>query len=395
MHYIYAIINKINGKLYIGQTNNPKKRWMGHKYHSKNNNSGMIIHSAIRKYGIQNFSFEIIEDNILTLDEVNSKEEWWIKYCQSNIRNFGYNISSGGYNGTHLAGENSWKAKLTNVQAKKIRELFDSKKYSFNDLAGIYSVTDESIRDIIYNETYYDENYLLNKDSLEQAKNIAKSQCLLKISSTNSTHTTFSENDIINIRNLYTIDGYSCNQISEIYNIHKATTLSIIRLKTFKNISADYDLEFLKEIAKNNLSIAGQKQGKLNRGENHGRAKYSDEMIIEILNEYSTGKYTQKELANKYNLIPRFICKIVNEKRKFAGFENVDFDKIYKITENIKKTIYNGSLNNAAKINENDVVQIRLQNANGITATILAKIYKLSISSICNIINKKTWKHVK
>ena len=56
MYYIYKITNKINNKIYIGQTNNIKRRFNSHK-----NNKRSVISKAINKYGVENFTFEIIE----------------------------------------------------------------------------------------------------------------------------------------------------------------------------------------------------------------------------------------------------------------------------------------------------------------------------------------------
>ena len=64
---IYKFENKINGKVYIGQTiQKLSKRISSHKYPSGNKN--LPIDAAIKKYGIENFS-------ITTIDHANSVEE--------------------------------------------------------------------------------------------------------------------------------------------------------------------------------------------------------------------------------------------------------------------------------------------------------------------------------
>ena len=60
--YIYKITNLTNGKMYIGQTNNPKRREREH--FSLNNsileeNENKILYNAMLKYGVQNFSFSL------------------------------------------------------------------------------------------------------------------------------------------------------------------------------------------------------------------------------------------------------------------------------------------------------------------------------------------------
>lgn len=57
---IYLITNNINGKKYIGQSRNLIKRWGQHKTESRRDNPNLIVDKAIKKYGIDNFSFEIL-----------------------------------------------------------------------------------------------------------------------------------------------------------------------------------------------------------------------------------------------------------------------------------------------------------------------------------------------
>lgn len=92
-YVIYMHKNKINGKVYIGQTcqNPPEKRWANGKGYSHN----PYFTEAIEKYGWENFTHEILE-TLQTLDESNKAEQKWIKYFNSTNRNYGYNLSEGG-----------------------------------------------------------------------------------------------------------------------------------------------------------------------------------------------------------------------------------------------------------------------------------------------------------
>lgn len=101
-YIVYRAINKINGKMYIGITcRKLKERIRHHKYEAHKKN-GLTYNTpfkrAIRKYGIDNFIFEIIEKD-LTQEEASEKEIYYIKkyktyykYCNSN----GYNATIGG-----------------------------------------------------------------------------------------------------------------------------------------------------------------------------------------------------------------------------------------------------------------------------------------------------------
>lgn len=63
---IYKITNQINGKIYIGQSCNIEQRWNQHIATAKNDNHyghcRTLLYPAMRKYGIENFTMEIIEE---------------------------------------------------------------------------------------------------------------------------------------------------------------------------------------------------------------------------------------------------------------------------------------------------------------------------------------------
>ena len=92
MHFIYAYENKINGKIYIGQTTNLIKRDKDHVF----GDESMPIDLAINKYGRNNFNLWVIsiED---TSDKANQEEIYWISQLRENIgiENV-YNIANGG-----------------------------------------------------------------------------------------------------------------------------------------------------------------------------------------------------------------------------------------------------------------------------------------------------------
>ena len=97
---IYKIENLINHKKYIGQSIEIERRWINHKYLGKNQRDYdccYYIHSALRKYGIENFDFSIIE--LCNIDELDEKEKYWINYyntCVGKENSWGYNLTEGG-----------------------------------------------------------------------------------------------------------------------------------------------------------------------------------------------------------------------------------------------------------------------------------------------------------
>lgn len=94
---IYKITNLVNGKCYIGQSYNIKARIQQHRM-SAANGKIRAIYSAIRKYGIGNFNFEIIKTvpPNTPLDDMDALEQKYIREHQSNNPHYGYNATSGG-----------------------------------------------------------------------------------------------------------------------------------------------------------------------------------------------------------------------------------------------------------------------------------------------------------
>ena len=95
---IYKITNTINNKCYIGQTiKNAQDRWKEHQSHAfgkHENDIQKTLYQAIRKYGLENFTFEVLQDNILTYEELDKAEIYWIDYYNSFLE--GYNETRGG-----------------------------------------------------------------------------------------------------------------------------------------------------------------------------------------------------------------------------------------------------------------------------------------------------------
>ena len=95
---IYKIQNNINNKIYIGlTTRNVNIRWEEHKKAALSDAEefeNIHLYNGMRKYGLNNFSFSIIETNIIDFNILNEREKYWIAFYNS-YQN-GYNMNMGG-----------------------------------------------------------------------------------------------------------------------------------------------------------------------------------------------------------------------------------------------------------------------------------------------------------
>lgn len=208
MFYCYKITNAVNGKVYIGKTKDIRNRWANHRsraFNPKDKRYFFPLSHAIRKYGVDNFSFDVLQI-CETEDEVNNYEETYIVQFRANINiygdEFGYNMTNGGERNTgrkqteetrakmsaahtgilhtqeaknkigaaHLGmkhseetkvvlrdafiGEKSSTAKLDWDKISEIRKKYASGLYSHQKLADEYGVSPSNIGSIIRNESW-------------------------------------------------------------------------------------------------------------------------------------------------------------------------------------------------------------------------------------------------
>ena len=94
---IYKIINLLNNKVYIGQTNrNLEQRWKEHKQESNDNN--IYLYNSMRKYGIENFKIEELL-KCYSQEDLDFFEDYYIVVLNTMNTERGYNCKRGGSHG--------------------------------------------------------------------------------------------------------------------------------------------------------------------------------------------------------------------------------------------------------------------------------------------------------
>jgi len=162
MFYIYKISNLINGKIYVGKSNNKSaSRWKKHLTIAKGGKEKyprlfFAVHAAIKKYGAHNFSFEK-EIGSYANETVAFKAE---KRAIKKYKRMGYtlyNLTTGGEGPSgakrttaarkkmslarRKPGYTTGKQKLTIEQVKEIKHVLTKNKIKMKDIAKLFGVS--------------------------------------------------------------------------------------------------------------------------------------------------------------------------------------------------------------------------------------------------------------
>ena len=297
---IYKITNKINGKIYIGQSTNIMKRWNQHYLGAflKDSEQNNLLHKAIKKYGVTNFYFEIEE--LCDIEDLNKKEIEYIKFYNS-LQPNGYNIVQGGNNRT-LTNEDNPNAKLTNLDVYNIREDYKKllqkaqvyekykDKISYNTFSDIW-VGKTWIN--IHCDVYTPENKKFQKDNYDKFKAKQKVSKL-------------SLEDIITIRNLKN-QLYARKEVYEQFsqkmNFHVFNDIWYYR--TFPDVLPTVQ------------AIAGKRRRSSHSqdGTKNPVAKFTKEQIIDIRQQKNQGKKIKKVYLSQY----KDVCTFATFRRAWNG----------------------------------------------------------------------------
>jgi len=134
---IYKITNELSGLSYIGQASNIALRIYQHLHSSISETASDYdypLHRAFRKYGSDNFSFEILEE--CDKATLNDREMYWIAFYDT-FKN-GYNQTAGGYQSIR-------QIKLTDSDVESIRFKLINTTESIKDIAKEFGVGPEMI----------------------------------------------------------------------------------------------------------------------------------------------------------------------------------------------------------------------------------------------------------
>ena len=328
---IYIIKNDINDKVYIGQTVDVHQRWAQYQSLVKKTPDKQVISRAMKRYGIEHFSIEIIESQVENYDE---REKYWIEYYNSIVPN-GYNVAPGGKgvgNGINAPGA---KIKDDELLKSLIDEIIQN-EFSLKELAKKYNISYGIINEINQGRAYRQEKlyYPLRATKKYDEEFLKQLTYSLK----------------------YELD------------------------KTLKDLSKEYqiDYSFLVEI---NLGKAYFRDY-LTYPIRLGKMKKSEVLGAEIQELLQKSELSQKEIAKKYNVS----CQWVS---------NINLGKVCKkedLSYPLRKTYQNKKINKSFSPKEILEIQNLLKKST-LSLKQIAQKFETTDTVIANINNGRTKKY--
>lgn len=326
---IYIIKNKNNNKVYIGQSVNPKQRWLQYKSAAKHMPNEQLITKAMNKYGFDTFWMEILESNIKNYDE---REKYWIQYYNSIAPN-GYNIADGGA-GSGAGIYSSFAAINTQQELDEIIEELITSNLTLKEIANKHQVSYMIINEINMGHTYFnaDLNYPLRDSKKYSQEKLKQITYALR----------------------YELD------------------------KSLKDIAKEYciDYSFLNDINQGKAYFREYLTYPLRTG----KMKYQQQYLPSLIDDLKNTTISQVELAKKYKISKMTVSEVNTGKK---GHQK---DIVYPIRNEIAcgRTCFSP--------NELQAIYKDLQNTT-LSIRKIAEKYGISVSAMNNINNGKIKKY--
>lgn len=392
----------VNGKVYIGKTKEPFKRIKNHKANARSRTryKSNYLYNAIRKYGIESFKFELLL-SVLNIEYMNEFEIEIIKQYNSIIPN-GYNLTAGGDGTLGIKMPEETKRKISEKNKGKIRS--------------------EQTKQILREYRLKQPDPMIGRKHSEESK---KKMSLAKIGKKRQTPITEDErrrrsasapkpkeflqtSDVIDIKILFKHYAYATYEfIKKTFNISYRHILYIKNGKIYKNINITDDMKLsettldkITNYLKNKIICNNKHNSKNNKQQTTKKLPVPIKTAIDIkiiFRDYS--KIDCVEISKLLN-IKLWKVKEIHSGRIFKDLDingNVLSDELKQKLDNfiIPNKIKNGSKNAMAKLNEDNVKEIKKLLSEGKSLSFIAKIYGVDFTNISMIKRGLTWKHVK
>ncbi|MEA3347052.1 MAG: GIY-YIG nuclease family protein [Candidatus Auribacterota bacterium] len=243
MQGIYRIKNKVNGKCYIGSSNNIKHRWSVHKSTLRRGcHYNVHLQRAWDKYGKRNFTFSVIEENEKASDLL-SREQWYLDNCKPE-----YNISKDAT--APRRGKSHTEEWKRNVSKKLTgRKFTEEHRARLSEAQKGTTLSKETKKRISDNNAQYWKGKKRSAKDIQKMKDNAcrfwkgkqfskehLSRLSLAQTGENNGNAKLTTRDVKKIRKAYAAGKYTYKELGIIYGVSLANIGDIVNRKTWKNI---------------------------------------------------------------------------------------------------------------------------------------------------------------
>jgi group I intron endonuclease len=366
---IYKVTNLVNGKVYIGKTiNTLEKRKIQHISESNANRTKSIFHKALRKYGEDNFLWEII-DSAESENELFDKEKYYITFYHSYIKDDnsnGYNMTIGGegISGLKFSEESKKKSSeshkgqiVSNETRKKISERFKGSNHPLSKLneEEVLQIKEMLKDGMSYLEIAKEFNVVEGTIStIKQGrswKHVGDDVSYITYSKIKISKLT--EVEVKEIKSLLKEGTMTQKEIGTMYNVDDVTICHIYTGVAWKDV--------------------GEDMSKIHPGK-RGNSKLTKEQVLQIKTLLKEGKL-QKEIAKQFNVRVGTISEIKSGKT----WKDVGEDLSYLKKEPLK---------------ESQVKEIKILLREGMKQKEIASKFNVDYSTINSIKIGRNWSHV-
>lgn len=288
--YIYKITNDLNGKMYIGQTNDFIRRKNEHISDSRNRPEKSYIHRSMAKHGPENFTFTILEK--VNSEEASEKE---IKYIKKyNTYQNGYNLTTGGEMNEH-------KRFFTDEEIIEIRK--EKNQKTFTEIYKEYGegvISYGGMKKIVYGESYGNLPSFEDLSEGEKSKDLIKKENIEK----GKGRRVYTDDEVLKIRQER--PKYTLTELHDLYGKNKISLSGfekVVNSETYKHVPSLKD-------------VHGEFKVKLTSP----KRLLNDEEVIAARKAKSREKCSRKELHKKYG----------KGKISFSAFNKMIYSDSYK-----------------------------------------------------------------
>lgn len=241
MYYIYKIENLVNHKIYIGLTNNIRRRRIRHFSNLRHNcHDNSFLQDEFNQFGIKNFSFEQIFEGDITPEEIGELERYYIKQYDSYYN--GYNQNEGGNFGPSNGGSHLIKTDIFSICSALE---FCSRPGAV--LADIFNITTTTVSRIKKKENHCQIIEEYENLSYEERRDLYKIFCESCDFINKKTHSTIlkgkrklTQEQVFLIYLNEELKLIPKNHFCNLYNIQSNTIYTILKQKSYKDYWYDY-----------------------------------------------------------------------------------------------------------------------------------------------------------